>query len=105
MSFSHSSAMDFGTQLMRILDIRTDYEKAEITGDAISSYQAEIEAHIAGKEAQLSNKPSTPALFKNVPALNKAWMAGTVAAINGGGWSRVDPDDITPPIEPHPIHD
>lgn len=78
------------TLFSQALDVRVAYEKAEIVGDQVNGYEAEIEAHILGADAQRAGQPEVPALFKSVPALHKAWCEGCSAAINGGGWSRFD---------------
>lgn len=72
------------------LDVRVAFEKAEIFGDQINGYEAEIEAHILGAEAQRARRPEVPELFRNVPALHTAWREGCSAAITGGGWSRFE---------------
>lgn len=75
--------------LTQALDVRVAFEKAEIVGDQITRFESEIEAHILGAEAHRAGQPSVPELFRNVPALHKAWNEGCSAAITGGGWSRV----------------
>ncbi|UEL24015.1 hypothetical protein K6106_00075 [Pseudomonas fluorescens] len=81
------------TLFTQSLDIRVAYAKAEIYGDEITQYEAEIEAHILGADAYRAGQPIVPELFKTVPALSRAWGEGVNAAINGGGWSRFTEED------------
>lgn len=78
----------------QILDIRVAFEKAQIAGDEITAFEYEIQAHLVGKHAQLTNQQGVPKLFQNVPALNMAWHEGWNAAIHGGGWSETSLADV-----------
>ncbi|MDR6576245.1 hypothetical protein [Pseudomonas extremaustralis] len=90
------------TLFTQSLDIRVAYAKAEIYGDEITQYEAEIEAHILGADAYRAGQPIVPELFKTVPALSRAWGEGVNAAINGGGWSRFTEEDQQQLITPEP---
>lgn len=79
---------------LQSLDVRASYAIAEIMDDESTQFEAEIEAHILGVDAQRAGQSSVPALFETVPALNKAWHEGWNAAANGRAhWSRWTEED------------
>jgi len=76
------------TSLNQVLDVRVAFEKAAIFHDLSSTWETEIQAHILGAAAQRTGQPNVPELFKNVPALQAAWVDGWYAAIAGNAWEE-----------------
>ena len=53
------------TLFTQSLDIRVAYAKAEIYGDEITQYEAEIEAHILGADAYRAGQPIVTRAVQN----------------------------------------